>query len=102
MGRKKIINIRVTESEHAKLTALGKSFGGISALIRENLILRNPDSSKREALLELIRLARNLNLIARRARGYEPVHAVEAIACLAAIDRQVSAAMETLVKKRSI
>ena len=102
MGRTKIINIRVSDSEHAKLTAMGKSVGGVSALIREQLISRNPDGSRREALLELARLARNLNLIARRVRTYEPIRAVETIAWLIAVDRKLVAAIEPLAKKRSL
>ena len=98
MGRKRMIKIRVNDAEHAALTEMGKARGGISALIRRHLLKHGDNESRWEAVRELARLARNLSFIARETKHFPPSRAVEIMAWLVAIDRQLNEAIQRLGK----
>lgn len=91
--------MRVNETEHAALTHLGQSEGGISALIRRHLLGQGIADARRDALRELARLARNFNSIAAVAQTYNPERAVEIIAWLIVIERQIRGAIERISTK---
>ena len=98
MGRKRMIKIRVNDAEHAALTEMGKAIGGISALIRRHLLKHGDKETRWEALRELARLARNLSFIARETKHFPAGRAVEILAWLIAIDRQLNEAIQRLGK----
>ena len=98
MGRKRMIKIRVNDAEHAALTEMGKAVGGISALIRRHLLKHGDKETRWEALRELARLARNLSFIARETKHFPAGRAVEIMAWLIAIDRQLNEAIQRLGK----
>jgi hypothetical protein len=99
-GRKRNIKVRVNDEEHAAFTRLGKTEGGISALIRRCLLGQGITDARREALRELARLARNLNVIAVEARRFDPARTVEVVAHLVVIERELDGAIERCSKKR--
>jgi hypothetical protein len=98
MGRKRMIKIRVNDAEHAALTEMGKAIGGISALIRRHLLKHGDKETRWEAVRELARLARHLSFIARETKHFPPGRAVEILAWLIAIDRQLNEAIQRLGK----
>jgi hypothetical protein len=98
LGRKRMIKIRVNDAEHAALTEMGKKCGGISALVRRHLLKYGDNESRWEALRELAQLARNLCFIARETKHFPPGRAVEILAWLVAIDRQLNEAIQRLGK----
>lgn len=101
-GRKKIVRVRVSDAEHAALTRLGKSEGGISALVRRHLLEHGVADTRREAIRELARLARNFNSIAAAAENYDPSRAVEITAWLVVIEREIRGAVQRLSTKRPV
>ena len=98
MGRKRMIKIRVNDAEHAALTEMGKAGGGISALIRRHLLKYGDKESRWEAVRELARLARHLSFIARETKQFPPGRAIEIMAWLITIDRQLNEAIQRLGK----
>lgn len=98
MGRKRMIKIRVNDAEYAALTKMGEAAGGISALIRRHLLKHGDNESRWEAVRALARLARNLCFIARETKQFPPGRAVEILAWLIAIDRQLIEAIQRLGK----
>jgi len=101
-GRKKIVKVRVTDAEHATLTRLGREEGGVSELIRHHLLGYGVVDARREALRELARLARNFNYIAAATQSYDPARAVEVIAWLVVIEREIRGAIQRLSTKRPV
>lgn len=97
-GRKRVIKIRVNDAEHAALTRMGKAGGGISALVRRHLLKHGDKEARWEALRELARLARNLSFIARQNSQLSPLAAVEILAWIISIDRQLNEAIQRLPK----
>jgi len=92
-GRKKVVRTRVTDEEHATLTRLGKSEGGVSALVRRHLLGQGLTDARREALRELARLARGFNSIAIGTQRFDPARAVEVIAWLVIVERELNGAI---------
>jgi hypothetical protein len=98
MGRKRVVKIRVNDDEHAALAKMGNHVGGISALIRRHLLKHGDKEMRWEALRELSRLARNLSFIAREMKQFSPDRAVEILAWLIAVDRQLKESFQRLNK----
>ena len=93
-----MIKIRVNDAEHAAFTKMGKARGGISGLIRRHLLKHGDEESRWEAVRELARLARHFSFIARETKQFPPGQAVEILAWLVAIDRQLNEAIQHLGK----
>jgi len=101
MKRTKYIKIRVNDAEHKIISSRGKRSGGISKLVRDILLNEQAKDLRLEAIRELIRLARNINLIARAVSNFPPERAVQIIVWLMNIDRNLSAAIGKISSKRS-
>lgn len=101
-GRKRFVRIRVNDEEHATLTRLGKSEGGVSALVRRHLLGQGVTDARREALRELARLARGFNSIAIGTQRFDPARAVEVIAWLVIMERELNGAIQRLSTKRPV
>jgi hypothetical protein len=91
-SRKFFIKIRVSDEERNSLKKLADSEGGISAFIRRRL----PAGSKQEAVREITRLSRQLSLVARQTKEFPPNRAVELVAWLMAVEREMHNAIENL------
>jgi hypothetical protein len=100
MGRKRVVKIRVNDAEHAALTRMGKAVGGVSALVRRHLLKHGDKEMRWEALRELARLSRNLSFIARETKHFPAGRAVEILAWLITIDRQLNWAIHRLSKTK--
>ena len=100
-GRKRVVKVRVNDAEHAALTRMGKDGGGVSALVRRHLLKQGDKEMRWEALRELARLCRNLSFIARETKHFPPGRAVEILAWLITIDRQLNWAIQQLTKTKS-
>ena len=98
-GRSKFLKLRVSEQELAKLKRLGKSAGGISALIRSHVFETDVADAQNDAIRELARLARHCTALAAEARRFEPTQAVQILAHLLAIERELTRALETVAGK---
>lgn len=98
-GRRRFIKIRVTDEEHERLTLLGHGQGGISGLFRSRLLGKKRNGKDGQAIRELARLARNFNTICMKLQRYEPAQAVEIMACMVAIDRELADAIKRLSQK---
>jgi hypothetical protein len=100
MARRRIIQIRVDDSEYDVLARKGAAVGGMSRLLRDHLgqiqVRHREDERQRLALLN--RLNANLNMIARWCNVHQSrADAVQVQACLADVRREIGrllAAME--------
>ena len=91
-SRKFFIKIRVTDAERKAIKKMADLEGGISAFIRRRL----PAGGKQEAYREIARLSQHLSLMARQTRDYPPNRAVELVAWLMTVERQLQTAIEKL------
>ena len=98
MTKTRVIKVRFSDEEFVAITAMGKPVGGVSALVRKRVLGYGVSPVKKEAIRELARVGVSLNRIARQVTSCCPIETVEIVAMLLAIDRDVEAIVQKLLK----
>lgn len=98
MTKTNVIKVRLSAEEFAAITAMGKPIGGVSALVRKRVLGQGVSPIRKEVMRELSHIGVSLNLIARQATNCHPIEAVEIVAILLAIDRDVEAIVRKVLK----